>query len=269
MRVWRAQSDHAGFTLAEMAMVMIIAGIVMLTIFPALTALRAANQYQLTQSNLHSLMLATAAYVQANGCVPCPASPGAVGAKFGIVGGTGAACGGCAASIAEGIAPFASLGIPASTAHDGWGHWITMRVDPALTAKFTTAPPSSSQGMCAAGLATSYRVLVTTPGGATQQAAVIFVSHGKEGYGSYFAQPVGNGNNGSGLPFSSAYAACSPSSYSGYAQCNGVQTSQSTGHFYDAQAISTATDIYDDILAYADRNTLVAMFGNDSCTTVW
>jgi prepilin-type N-terminal cleavage/methylation domain-containing protein len=285
----RPLTPASGFTLVEMAMVIVIIGLVMLTVFPALNAVRTANQRALTQTNLRSLMLATAAYVQANGCLPCPANASFGGTNFGRLGYTAiaTACGTC--SVPEGIAPFVALGVPASTARDGWGFWITMRVDPALTSLPTSTttvfvPPtalcsatdatngycttaqagSSSKGLCKSGLATANRIAVTTVNGATQQAAVIFVSHGATGYGSFFAQPVLNGNNGSTLPFSSGYAACSASG--GYAQCNGRPN---TTQFYDSPSFIGDNDSYDDILAYADRNTLVSMLGNGGCATTW
>lgn len=202
-----------GFTLVEMAFVMVVIGLVMLTVLPALQVARVAAQAEATNANLHSLMTAVAAYVQANGCLPCPANPATTGSGFGRVGlsSSAAACGSCADP--EGIAPFVSLGLPASIAHDGWGHWISMRVDPALTPLQSTSgtsvfvPPFaactstdvgngvctaaelglSAKGFCRSGLATSNRITVTTPSGGSQQAAVILVSHGRDGYGSFFA----------------------------------------------------------------------------------
>jgi len=279
-----------GFTLVEMAVVLVVMGLVIMTVFPALVAVRSANQISLTQSNLRSLMLATAAYVQANGCLPCPAVPGDTATKFGYVS-TGSACGACTAK--EGIPPFVSLGISQSTAHDGWGHWITMRVDPALTSLPSNAPNSvfvpptslcttndnsnaclaqsgspvgySDKGICKYNLSASntYISVTTTGNGATQKAAVIFVSHGSTGYGSYIAAPRQSGYL---LPFASNYAACNPPN-GGFAQCNNAANNSS--QFFDAPAVVSDTDSYDDILAYADRNTLVSMFGNGACATTW
>lgn len=276
----RYLNPSSGFTLVETSVVVVIMGLIMMTVFPTLNAVRVANQSQLTQSNLRSLMVATAAYVQANGCLPCPANPATVGSNFGRMNYASptTSCGTC--STPEGIVPFASLGIPAPTAHDGWGHWITMRVDPALTTAFGVVPPTavctsadvsggicsqvgiSAKGLCKTGLATSNRINVTIPNGPTQQAAVIFVSFGANGYGSFFAQATAQSSNGSILPFSSQYTSCAGGSY---ALCNAAQTKQ----FYDAPQTNVETNPYDDQLIYADRNSLVAMFGNGSCQTVW
>ncbi len=307
------KEKHLGFTLVEMAVVLVIIGLVILTIFPALNAMRSANERALTQSNLHSLMLATATFVQANGCLPCPASPYAVNANFGKLGGTGTACGNCPLASAQGIVPFASLGIPESTAHDGWGHWITMRVDPILAVLPTNplgttfVPPASictsadftnnatfcavpnqaplgtnspvnisSKGLCRYNLSHASGALpitVSIPAGGTQQAAVIFISHGTTGYGSYIDAPVNiSGQNGiiiqfpSNLTIQSGYPKCSPP-YGGFAQCNSA--GNNSAQFYDAPTIISANDNYDDILAYADRNTLITMLGNPGCATTW
>jgi prepilin-type N-terminal cleavage/methylation domain-containing protein len=284
-----------GFTLVEMSVVLVIIGLLILTVFPALTAARLVNQRSATQSNLQSLMLAAASFVQANGCLPCPTPASATGAGFGRVRGDTAtkACNGCA--TAEGIPPFVSLGIAPNLAHDGWGNWISMRVDPALTASALggTVPPAtpcgatdlaapvtptctllnaSQKGLCQSGLAAANRVSVQTPGGAAQQAAVLFISYGSKGYGSLMAaaQPIAiNFNGGCRLNFPGLGAAClqslscaSPSAGAAYAACNADGKNQ----FYNA----AMQDGYDDMLAFADRNTLVSMLGNGaSCQTVW
>ncbi|MDR3424867.1 MAG: prepilin-type N-terminal cleavage/methylation domain-containing protein [Alphaproteobacteria bacterium] len=303
-------TSRSGFTLVEMAVVLVVMGLVMLTVLPALNTVRSANQLSLTQSNLRSLMLATAAYVQANGCLPCPAATSGTG--FGtetsyIINTSGKptpnACGIC--SSPEGIPPYVSLGLPASTAHDGWGHWITMRVDPALTnpancgtasnscSNYIFIPPTAlcttadySSGYCAAqsGSPVGYSdkglckynlsaasnavpITVSTPNGTSQKAAVIFVSYGSTGYGSYVASlqqgwqmPFPSPPNN---PSSATYNPCS--AYSGYPKCNAA----GTANFVDAMTVVGDTDPYDDVLAYADRNALVSMFGNGACNTTW
>ncbi len=287
----RRHSD--GFTLVEMAVVLVIIGLLIMTVFPALTIARISNQRSVTQSNLNALMLATASYVQANGCLPCPTPANVTGAGFGRVRGdtAAAACNGCA--TAEGVVPYVSLGISQNVARDGWQHWITMRVDPALTTATIGAvvPPAagctavdlsaspvvatctlqgaSQKGLCQSKLGTANRVAVQTAGGASQQAAVIFVSHGSKGYGAFLAgaQSAETGfNNGFRLPFPAGSPSCpanvaNASNGATYAVCNANGKNQ----FINAPM----QDNDDDILAYADRNTLVSMLGNGACQTVW
>jgi len=269
-----------GFTLAEMSMVLVVAGVVMMIVFPALSYVRVSAQRSLTESNLQSLLRAAAVYVQVNGCLPCPTPAGVSGAGFGRVrGDTGtAACGGCAQ--AEGIAPFVSLGVPQSTARDGWGRWITMRIDPALAVNFGVAPPTSpctaadvtagicaqekmsQKGLCRQSLSAANRINVQTPGGPVQQAAVIFVSHGANGHGSFVAGAISNGLNGERLPFPGGSLGCA----SGVAEkCN----ADGDVNFVNAPHAVGGTNPFDDSLAFMDRNNLVSMLGNGSCHTVW
>jgi len=279
-----AGRSTSGFTLVEMSVVIVIMGLVMMTVLPAMNTMRSANQATLTQSNLRSLMLATAAYVQANGCLPCPAVPGGPAGNFGKTG-SGLACGACSAP--QGIPPFASLGVPISTAHDGWGHWITMRIDPLLanpspvvvppTAPCTTdditngrygcttAGSGSYKGLCKEGASPSIINVTTftpTGKGAPQNAAVIFVSHGQAGYGSYVATP---NKDSKFLEFPTNFVPCG--TYAGFAQCNSAKNNST--QFFDAPPVASNNDIYDDALAYADRNTLVSMLGNGACNTNW
>jgi prepilin-type N-terminal cleavage/methylation domain-containing protein len=284
--------QKSGFTLVEMSVVLIVIGLLVLTVFPALTALRANSQRTVTQSNLQSLMLATAAYVQANGCLPCPTPAATLGAGFGRVGGsTGtAACVACTVATAEGIPPYMSLGLQPTVAHDGWGRWITMRVDPALTAVAlgTIVPPTSvctaadqaanpactintnRKGLCQPNLSSAKSagaVQITTPGGATQQAAVIFVSHGSTGYGAFQAAARGADaafSNGCRYNFPGVAAAClqslscnTPAVGIAYAECN----ANGQNRFVDAMTM----DGYDDMMAFADRNALISMLNNGAC----
>lgn len=285
-----------GFTLVEMSVVLIIVGLLILTVFPALTVARVASQRTATQNNLQSLMQATAAFVQANGCVPCPTPAATVGPGFGRVRGdtTNQACNGC--TTPEGIPPFVSLGISSNVAHDGWGHWISMRVDPALTAATlkNVVPPTtpctsadlsanpvtptctllnaSQKGLCQTGLSAANRVSVQTPGGSAQNMAVLFISYGSKGYGAFLADAslVGTGyQGGCRLSFPAVASACpqnltctSPADGLGYAECNATGQNK----FYNA----AIQDNYDAVMAYADRNTLVSMLGNGAtCQTVW
>ncbi|MGE3623685.1 MAG: type II secretion system protein [Bdellovibrionales bacterium] len=306
----------SGFTLIEMAVVLVVIGLLIITVFPALKAVRVSGQRGATQSNLHTLMRATAAYVQANGCVPCPTPANTTGTGFGIVRGdatvTPPACGACTATP-EGVPPFASLGLPAAAAHDGWGNWITMRVDPALAVLpanppgcTTTCPvfvpptlPCTSQdvtnnyctsaqlntaakGLCKSALSKTNSVSIFTPGGTTQKAAVIFISHGVNGYGSYFASAMAdaaNNMNGCRKSFPGATGAagfCPPqptcpaagpsscnnsAANSCYAQCNAAGNNK----LVDAPPGGN----YDNLLIFADRNALVSMLNSASCQTAW
>lgn len=269
-----------GFTLVEMSVVLVIVGLLVLTLFPALTALRQANQRSVTQNNLQALMQAAAAFVQASGCVPCPTPAATTGSGFGRVRGDTAAagCNGC--PTPEGIVPFVSLGISPNLARDGWGHWFTMRVDPALTvsALANVIPPtskcsdadaqanaacvsgSSRKGICQPSLkssASATAVQVTMPGGAAQPSAVLFLSHGSHGYGAFLADASPQQikfNNGARLPFP-----VTPLPNQG--RVFSIQNANGLNQFADAPM----QDNYDDVMLYASRDALVSMLNNGAC----
>lgn len=300
-----------------MSVVLIVIGLVAMTVFPALSIQRASAQRAATQSHLDALIQATAAYAQANGCLPCPTPANianAAPAGFGRVRGDASAsptpCGTCAAP--EGIPPFMSLGIPASIARDGTNHWITMRVDPALTNPAGLAAPptapilcvcaytsttnacaatiagcpcpapiggqcaqpfnASLRGLCAPNLSKANAISVQIPGGSAQSAAVIFVSHGLNGAGSFIASVRPNANNGNRLVFPDAFPACATTS--GFARCNASKDSDGTPegdiYFVDAPKVRGGNDPFEDTLAYASRNALVSMMGNGAtCQSSW
>jgi hypothetical protein len=149
-----------------------------------------------------------------------------------------------------------------------------MRVDPNLTnptASPLVACAANYNALCAdgsksAGISSATAgVQVITPGGSSQYAAVIFISHGATGYGSYMAQAAPNSNYGSPIlfPSTSTYPPCSPPV--GYAQCNSAHNTLTK--VYNAPEVVGAADPSDDILTFASRNILVSMFGNASCPT--
>jgi hypothetical protein len=246
-----------------MAMVLVVIGLVLVTVYPALNAVRVSTQNNLTQSNLQALLRATAVYVQANGCIPCPTPATAIGDNFGRVRGdtSAAACGPCAQ--AEGIPPFVSLGLPMSMAHDGWGRWITMRVDPALTggSSFTPVTPltgvNQTQGLCSAGLNKNNAVLVQIQGGGAQPAAVIFLSHGANGCGAFQASALSGSLTGSRLCFSRSVK---PNCAESDEHCNADD---------NREFVNASPAPFDDVLLFTDRNNLVSWLGNGSCQTPW
>lgn len=295
-----------GFTLAEMSVVLIVIGLVIMAVFPTLSVLRASSQRAATQSHLDTLMRAAAVYAQANGCLPCPTpanisntAPAGFGRVRGDATASPAPCGACATP--EGIPPFMSLGIPASAAHDGSSHWITMRVDPALANPAgLVAPPTapaicvcaynastnscasttpgcscvapaggqcaqpfnaSVRGLCAPNLSKANAISIRTPGGSSQLAALVFVSHNPNGAGSLIAEMIPSLNNGKRIP---SQPACSATS--GFANCN----ADGDINFVDAPKTRGSNDPFEDTLAYANRNELVGMLSNGAaCQSSW
>lgn len=253
------RKKRQGFTLVEMSIVLIVIGLVILTVFPAMKAVRDGQQRAATASNLQTLMRATAAFIQASGCLPCPTPASTVGAGFGFVRGeSGAAtCGVCNAP--EGIPPFASLGLPAASAKDGWSRWITMRIDKSLANPLACGSSCTLTKLCQqAALSTTSRVFVSTPGGPQNQtAAVIFMSHGPDGFGAF-------------QTFSISGMGSDDHVYNGPASAVlELENADGDASFTDAPITSNPTDPFDDVMTYMDLNALVAFLGQGACQTTW
>ncbi len=272
-----SSGTRSGFTLVEMSLVLVIIGMIILIVFPALQAVRKSTQQSLTNSNLGTLLRASAAFTHANGCLPCPTPAGTTGSGFGHVRGDTVSylCGDCA--VAEGIVPFASLGIPAATAKDGWGRWITMRIDPALAINFGIVPPTaactasdpqpclldaSQKGLCQAGLSTAEHMTVSNVGGSSIPAAILFLSHGPNGYGAYKASALNMGQTNA-HNYQGPATACS--AYGGFELCN----ADDDANFADAPRNNKSNAPFDDFLVYMDRNSFIASLGSGVCQTVW
>lgn len=279
----KCQDHKRGFTLVEMSVVLIIVGLILTTVFPALMSVRVAEQRRLTDSNLQTLMRASAVYAQAHGCLPCPTPQqlkpvSATATGWGIVRGDTStdpvACAGC--PTPEGFVPFASMGLPQAVAMDGWGHWIRMRVDPALTADFGVIPPTatckttdpqpcpsggtSNLGLCQSGLATGSIIVRTMSINnlqTEQNVAIVFLSHGPNGYGALVFPKK-----------SSATYDFPANSFNTFERINAglsIPPNEDKRVFIQAHLTQTPTESFDDILTYLDRNNIVSFFGQGSC----
>lgn len=130
-----------GFTLVEMAIVLVIIGLSLGMLLPMTTGLLDSQKRQLVQTKLSVIDTALVNFVAQNKRLPCPAlgttASGAVGAGIENV-----ALGACApATEISGVVPWVTLGISENDASDPWNGRITYRVDPVL-AQFAPAVPS-------------------------------------------------------------------------------------------------------------------------------
>lgn len=275
VRRYRLQPPwQRGFTLVEMAVVVVIAGILILALLPALQSIQQSGRLSATQTNLQTLLRATAAYTLANGCLPCPTPGSAIsGSGLGKVGTAGnMPCGGCTAP--DGIPPFAALGLDAVTAKDGWGRWITLHVDAGLTNPIACSPTETTgglpgcglneatrSGLCRANLPATNRITINLPNGASASAAVIFVSHGANGYGAYRQQTSASQCTNWRLPFTTGTTCVNGR---GSERCN--DKCLTPGHAF---WLTERSERFDDVIVHAGRNALVSLFGNAACTTPW
>jgi prepilin-type N-terminal cleavage/methylation domain-containing protein len=141
-----------GFTLIEVAMVVVVIGLLLTILIGMSASLIAQQRAQTTRSRLANIDTALALFVAANKRLPCPAD-----------GRVASATGGeenldpnppppvpptrlCAGNQQHGVVPWRALGLSGADIEDGWGTRFTYRVGPALVHQnamdFTNCDPA-------------------------------------------------------------------------------------------------------------------------------
>lgn len=137
------QAPHAreaGFTLIEMAIVIVIAGMILTFVISALGTGQNNRRDSLTRERMALIAKTLANYAAQYNRLPCSANPNptlAADLPLGVERGSGVtnAPTVCAAAAVnhEGILPFRTLGLPEEMAKDAWGRYFTYRVSPTFT----------------------------------------------------------------------------------------------------------------------------------------
>jgi prepilin-type N-terminal cleavage/methylation domain-containing protein len=163
-----------GFSLVELAVVVAIFGLLLSIMVIPLGTQIDQQRIAETERQLGAVHEALLGFAIANGRLPCPANgtvaTGTAGA--GTENKPGAAC-----AAAEGVLPWATLGVPEL---DAWGWRLTYRVTPAFA-------DDAGAGAQATLLITDSGNIVVTDGAVNIAAGVpaVVVSHGKNGLGAF------------------------------------------------------------------------------------
>ncbi len=179
--------DAQGFTLIEIAIVLVIVGLLLGGLLMPLASQVEAQRRTETEKTLKEINEALIGYAMVNGQLPCPADPaiatGAVNA--GVLRAT------CTGASALGVVPWVTLGV---SEVDAWGRRFTYRVTPSFSdlSAATVTPPvgcvptsaTTSFALCSDG---DMDIRVGAVPAALVAAAIpaVIVSHGKNGRGAY------------------------------------------------------------------------------------
>lgn len=190
-----------GFTLAEMAIVLVVVGLLLTSVLSTVSTQVEARNIAETQSRLNQIKDALIGYAQANGRLPCAANgtlaTGATGAGLEAV--TGNVCTTGATYV---VLPWATLGVSET---DVWGRRFRYVVDANFADNHTNtiANPDPSWGcgastpvpapasptsfaLCATGtLTVKTRTASNKTGTSVTGIPVVIISFGKNGYGGY------------------------------------------------------------------------------------
>ena len=167
-----SRARQAGFSLVEMAIVMVIIGLMIGGLLTPLSVQLEQRKVADTQKALDQAREALTGFALRNGYLPCPA----VSAANGLEDRSGAAC---RDGKRAGFLPWATLGLDKL---DSWGHLYRYSVAPAY---------ANSQALF--GLATPRDITIGTrdPRGnlvaasAINDIPAVVMSHGKNGYGAF------------------------------------------------------------------------------------
>ena len=166
-----------GFSLMETSIAMIIMGLVSVTGFGAIKRWRQHQQMAITQNHQEQILTAVALYGARTGHFPYPGDPTATMDKLGL------------SRVPEGvpqdqvgIVPYRTLGVPEVVAKDGYGRYFTyVGGSPPgsdICATEPVFPISISQRL-------SNRALQAMHTDSADPIAIVLISHGANGYGSW------------------------------------------------------------------------------------
>ena len=184
--------QQPGFTLVEIAIVLLIVSILLAGILMPLSIQREVRSYADTKRTMDQISEAIMGFVLINGRLPCPATRTIADGTATV--GTEALTGNACTSI-TGVIPWVTLNVPET---DEWGGRFTYRVtsifaDTIAAATYGCTPSAnptlSSFALCANG---DMKIQSRTP--APAKAAydmtglalpAVFISHGKNSYGAF------------------------------------------------------------------------------------
>lgn len=182
-RTLQATRDVAGFSLVEMAVVLVIFALLAGGMMVSLSTQQEIQRLSEARRQLADIREALIGYAVANGRLPPPANPA-------IASGT-AGAGEMVEGLPTGVLPWATLGLPET---DPWGQRFTYRLrsefaDPIASATVPscapdTTPPAPTQASFA--LCSKGNITITDGAGniATNLPAIV-ISHGRNGLGGY------------------------------------------------------------------------------------
>lgn len=179
----------AGFTLAEMAIVVLLVGIMLTMGLGMLNAQRDQAAISVTKQREALIQDALVAYLGQNKRLPCPdldfAAPDGSGDDDRLTAGNTTTR--CAAAF--GLIPFANLGLTREMALDGWDNFFSYQVS--VTPNNWTLTASFNAGSTG-GIISNSRDAAGALAQIAGNAVAVIISHGRNGSGAYTVKGTRN-----------------------------------------------------------------------------
>lgn len=165
-------SPHAGFTLVEIAIVLVVVGLLIGGLITPLATQLEQRRVADTQRVMDDAREALVGFAVRNGYLPCPA----ISASNGLEARDGARCAG---GRRTGMLPWATLGMPKL---DSWGHAFAYSVTPAFANSVVRFNLSTRRDITVATRDAAGRLVAAT---APNDIPAVILSAGKNGYGGF------------------------------------------------------------------------------------
>lgn len=179
-----------GFTLVEMAMVLLIVALLLGGLLPTVSSQIEQQRRNETRKQMGEIMDALTGFAVINGRLPCPAD-GAAASGVESTAGSGVTL---ACTLDKGVLPWATLGV---TETDAWGRRFTYRVSQGVSSNFADGADGTGAA-CGITAGVSFQLCsaatleVRNAAGSivADKIPAVVVSHGPNGLGAY---PSGGG----------------------------------------------------------------------------
>lgn len=259
---------NRGFSLVEIAIVLVVIGLLVAGGVQGLAAVTATKGVAKTEQRMATIQSALTLYVIQNGCLPCPTLPNATSGPTGrATDGTAysSGCGaGTACTVTHGIVPWVNLGMARDDVIDAYGNFIGYAVSPGSATQLcnSVATPAlniSNTSLVKSGISTyPCGSLTVNDADGTEQttvAAYVLISHGLDGSGGYTSSGSQKADfNASGLQ------TCNTVTTTGLTACPTV------GYVTDsAKGRNFGRGYFDDIVKFVSAPVLIQSCGAQAC----